>query len=86
MNRKMTCSVAVLVFGVAACRNSEPPARAPETPPAPSSSNRALLEAIDREFLPAVRSTDVKDLLQTVRARVESHLTEAEQIQKGLGG
>jgi putative membrane protein len=48
--------------------------------------HRALLDAIDREFLPAVRSSDVKDLLQTVRARVESHLQEAEQIQKGLGG
>ena len=47
--------------------------------------HRALLEAIDREFLPAVRSSEVKDLLQTVRARVESHLQEAEQIQKGLG-
>jgi len=48
--------------------------------------HRALLDAIDREFLPAVRSSDVKELLQTVRARVESHLQEAEQIQKGLGG
>jgi putative membrane protein len=48
--------------------------------------HRALLEAIDRELLPAVRSTEVKDLLQTVRARVASHLQEAEQIQKGFGG
>jgi len=47
--------------------------------------HRALLDAIDREFLPAVRSPDVKELLQTVRARVQSHLQEAEQIQKGLG-
>jgi putative membrane protein len=48
--------------------------------------HRALLEAIDREFLPAVRSSEVKELLQTVRASVDNHLKEAEQIQKGLGG
>jgi putative membrane protein len=48
--------------------------------------HRALLEAIDREFLPAVRSSDLKELLQTVRASVDNHLKEAEQIQKGLGG
>jgi len=48
--------------------------------------HRAVLQSIDRELLPAVRSTEVKDLVQTVRAKVEGHLTEAEQIQKGLAG
>jgi putative membrane protein len=47
--------------------------------------HRALLDAIDREMLPAVRGTDTKELLQTVRAKVQGHLQEAEQIQKGLG-
>lgn len=46
--------------------------------------HRAVLESIDRELLPAVRGTEVKDLLQTVRAKVQGHLEEAEQIQKGL--
>jgi putative membrane protein len=46
--------------------------------------HRALLDAIDRELLPAVTSPEVRDLLQTVRARVASHLAEAEQILKGL--
>jgi putative membrane protein len=48
--------------------------------------HRAVLEMIDRELLPAVTSPDVKELLQTVRPKVEGHLQEAEQILKGLGG
>ena len=47
--------------------------------------HRGLLESIDRELLPSVRSADVKEFVQTVRAKVESHLKEAEDIQKGLG-
>jgi putative membrane protein len=46
--------------------------------------HRAVLDAIDRELLPAVRSADVKDLVQSVRTKVQGHLQEAEQIQKGL--
>ena len=46
--------------------------------------HRAVLDTIDRELLPAVTSPDVKELLKTVRAKVEGHLPEAEQIQKGL--
>lgn len=47
--------------------------------------HRAVLDAIDRELLPAVRGTETKELVQTVRAKVQGHLQEAEQIQKGLG-
>ena len=46
--------------------------------------HRAVLDAIERELLPAVTSPDVKELLQTVRVKVAGHLQEAEQIQKGL--
>jgi putative membrane protein len=46
--------------------------------------HRAVLDMIDRELLPAATSSEVKDLLRTVRAKVEGHLQEAEQIQKGL--
>jgi putative membrane protein len=48
--------------------------------------HRAVLDMIDRELLPAVTGPDVKELVQTVRAKVEGHLQEAEQILKGLGG
>jgi putative membrane protein len=48
--------------------------------------HRAVLESIDRVLLPAVHAADVKELVQTVRAKVEGHLKEAEEIQKGLGG
>jgi putative membrane protein len=47
--------------------------------------HRAVLESIDRELLPSVKSTEVKELLQTVRPKIEGHLREAEDIQKGLG-
>jgi putative membrane protein len=47
--------------------------------------HRAVLDAIDRELLPAVRGTEVKEFVQTVRAKVQGHMEEAEQIQKGLG-
>jgi putative membrane protein len=46
--------------------------------------HRALLDMIDREFLPAVTAPDVKELLMTVRARVQSHLQEATQIHQAL--
>ena len=48
--------------------------------------HRAVLDMIDRELLPAVTAPEVKELVQTVRAKVEGHLQEAEQILKGLGG
>ncbi|MET0594267.1 MAG: DUF4142 domain-containing protein [Polyangiaceae bacterium] len=48
--------------------------------------HRAVLDSIDRELLPAVRGNEVKDLIQAVRSKVQGHLEEAEQIQKGLGG
>ena len=46
--------------------------------------HRAVLEAIDRELLPSCKAGEVKELLQTVRSKVEGHLREAEDIQKGL--
>jgi len=48
--------------------------------------HRAVLDTIDRELLPAVTAPEVKELVQTVRAKVEGHFQEAEQILKGLGG
>jgi putative membrane protein len=47
--------------------------------------HRAVLDTIERELLPAAKSAEVKELLQTVRPKIENHLQEAEQIQKGLG-
>lgn len=47
--------------------------------------HRAVLDSIDRELLPSAKSSEVKDLLQTVRPKIEGHLREAEDIQKGLG-
>ena len=47
--------------------------------------HRAVLDAIERELLPSAKSAEVKDLLQTVRPKIEGHLREAEDIQKGLG-
>ena len=46
--------------------------------------HRAVLDAIDRELLSSAKSTEVRDLLQTVRPKIEGHLREAEDIQKGL--
>jgi len=46
--------------------------------------HRAVLDAIDRELLPACKSAEVKELVQTVRPKIEGHLHEAEDIQKGL--
>jgi putative membrane protein len=48
--------------------------------------HRTVLDLIERELLPAARSTEVKELLQTIRPKIESHLQEAQQIQKGLVG
>ncbi|HMI88818.1 MAG TPA: DUF4142 domain-containing protein [Polyangiaceae bacterium] len=47
--------------------------------------HRAVLDSIDRDLLPSAKSSDVKALLQTVRPKIEGHLREAEDIQKGLG-
>jgi len=46
--------------------------------------HRAVLDAIDRDLLPSCKAGDVKEFVQTVRAKVEGHLREAEDIQKGL--
>ena len=46
--------------------------------------HRALLNAIDRDLLPSVKSADVRELVLTVRPKIEGHLREAEDIQKGL--
>ena len=52
---------------------------------AQAKEHRAVLDAIDRELLPAAKTTEVKEILQTVRPKIEGHLREAEDIQKGLG-
>jgi putative membrane protein len=48
-------------------------------------AHRAVLDSIDRELIPSARSAEVKELLQTMRPKIEGHLREAEDIQKGLG-
>jgi len=46
--------------------------------------HRALLDSIDRDLLPSVASTEVRELLQTLRPKIEGHLREAQDIAKGL--
>ena len=46
--------------------------------------HRALLNAIDRDLLPSVKSAEVREFVLTMRPKVEGHLREAEDIQKGL--
>jgi putative membrane protein len=45
----------------------------------------ALLDIIDKQLLPNAKNADVREFVQTIRAKVESHLKEAQDIQKGLG-
>jgi putative membrane protein len=46
--------------------------------------HRAVLDSIDRDLLPSVKAQEVRELLLTVRPKIEGHLREAEDIQKGL--
>lgn len=45
----------------------------------------ALLDIIDKQLLPNAKNGDVREFVQTIRAKVDSHLKEAQDIQKGLG-
>jgi putative membrane protein len=45
----------------------------------------ALLDIIDKQLLPNAKNTDVREFVQTIRAKVDSHLKEAQDIQRGLG-
>jgi len=46
--------------------------------------HRDVLDAIDRDLLPAAQSQAVKELLETMRPKIDSHLREAADIMKGL--
>jgi putative membrane protein len=48
--------------------------------------HRTALDLIDRQLMPSATSSEVKDMLKNVRSTIESHLKEAQEIQKQLGG
>jgi putative membrane protein len=48
------------------------------------SQHRALLDSIDHDLLPAATSTEVRELVQAMRTKIESHLREAQDIAKGI--
>jgi len=48
------------------------------------SEHQTVLNTIDSKLLPNAKSTDVRSHLQAVRAKVESHLREAQSIQGSL--
>jgi putative membrane protein len=48
--------------------------------------HQAVLDMIDTQLLPNAKSPDVKKLVQAVRPKVESHLKEAQDIQRKLAG
>ncbi|HMJ56914.1 MAG TPA: hypothetical protein VK540_32825 [Polyangiaceae bacterium] len=82
MHRMIMGSVVVLL-GVTGCRNTEPPARNPETPPVPSTSSTPPTPATP----PAAAVTgEEKELPLPMRAKSENRLHEAGPIHKGLGG
>jgi putative membrane protein len=48
--------------------------------------HQQLLDLIDTQLLPSAKSADVKNVVQTVRPKVQSHLQEAQDIQRKLAG
>jgi putative membrane protein len=48
--------------------------------------HQAVLDMIDTQLLPNAKSPEVKNLVQAVRPKVESHLKEAQDIQRKLAG
>ena len=46
--------------------------------------HQAVLDMIDRKLMPNAKSADVKTLLRDVRPTVETHLKEAQQLQKDI--
>jgi len=48
--------------------------------------HQAVLDLIDTQLLPHAEAAEVKSFVQAVRSKVESHLKEAQDIQRKLGG
>jgi putative membrane protein len=48
--------------------------------------HQALLDVIDSQLLPNAKTPEVKSLVQTMRPKVQSHLKEAQDIQRKLAG
>jgi putative membrane protein len=48
--------------------------------------HQQLLDLIDTQLLPNAKSGDLKNVIQTVRPKVQSHLKEAQDIQRTLAG
>jgi putative membrane protein len=48
--------------------------------------HQQLLDLIDTQLLPGAKAADVKNVVQTVRPKVQSHLQEAQDIQRKLAG
>ncbi|WP_394821676.1 DUF4142 domain-containing protein [Pendulispora albinea] len=47
-------------------------------------AHRTVLDTIDTKLLPSAKSPDLRTMLQSVRAKVEGHLREAQDIQRSL--
>jgi putative membrane protein len=48
--------------------------------------HQALLDLIDRQMLPGAQTSEVREMLTTLRPKIDGHLKEAMDIQKGLSG
>jgi putative membrane protein len=49
-------------------------------------AHQSVLDLIDKQLLPNATATEVKEMLKDIRPKIEAHLREAQEIQKGLGG
>jgi putative membrane protein len=48
-------------------------------------NDQMLLEALDQKLIPNAKSADLKTELMALRPKVDAHLKQAQEIQKGLG-
>lgn len=48
--------------------------------------HQAVLDMIDTQLLPNAKAPEIKNLVQSVRPKIESHLKEAQQLQRKLAG
>ncbi|WP_394845895.1 DUF4142 domain-containing protein [Pendulispora brunnea] len=48
-------------------------------------AHRTVLDTIDNKLLPNAKNSELRSMLQTVRAKVEGHLKQAQDIQSSLG-
>jgi putative membrane protein len=48
--------------------------------------HQRVLDALDQQLIPNARNPELRQLLETVRPTIQSHLEQARQIQSALGG